>query len=353
MALQVLSYDLLEGDYLTALDHPNNIVITEEMAMKYFGVPRPMGEFLTLNGGRTLQITGILAPIPEYSQLQFDCLISFSSYDLPEGYVPLTSWTWAGFLTYIVVEPNVDVNNLKIKLDKLVAEHVSQITSALTIETFIQPVKDIYLGSSGIVDDLDSNIQAGNPFTIYSLGVVAILILLIGGFNFMNLTAATFMNRGKEIGVRKVMGANKKSLMVRLLSDTTLICIIAIVLAFLWAYLIYYFLRGYLGWDFATDFNDILFFLPFIFVITIVLGIISGLYPSLQLAKFNMVQSLKGQLVRGRGMASGIRASMVVAQFCISVALIVATVVIHTQINFMREKGHHEAFHRRHGQLLQ
>jgi putative ABC transport system permease protein len=339
MALQVLSYDLLEGDYLTALDHPNNIVITEEMAMKYFGVPRPMGEFLTLNGGRTLQITGILAPIPKNSHLQFDCLISFSSYDLPEGYVPLTSWTWAGFLTYIVVEPNVDVNNLKIKLDKLVAEHVSQITSALTIETFIQPVKDIYLGSSGIVDDLDSNIQAGNPFTIYSLGVVAILILLIGGFNFMNLTAATFMNRGKEIGVRKVMGANKKSLMVRLLSDTTLICIIAIVLAFLWAYLIYYFLRGYLGWDFATDFNDILFFLPFIFVITIVLGIISGLYPSLQLAKFNMVQSLKGQLVRGRGMASGIRASMVVAQFCISVALIVATVVIHTQINFMREKA--------------
>ncbi len=339
MMLKVLSYELLEGDHLTALDHPNNIVITEEMGMKYFGVPRPMGEFLTLNGGRTLQITGILAPIPKNSHLQFDALISFSSYDLPEGYVPLTSWTWAGFLTYIVVEPNVDVNQLNTKLDELVAEHVSQITSALTIETFIQPVKDIYLGSGGIVDDLDSNIKAGNPFTIYSLGVVAVLILMIGGFNFMNLTAATFMNRGKEIGVRKVMGANKKSLVLRLLTDTILICIIAIFLAFLWAYMIYNFLRGYLGWDFATDINDVLFYLPFIFVITVVLGIISGLYPSIQLAKFNTVQSLKGQLVCGRGMASGIRVSLVVVQFCISVGLIVSTVVIHSQINFMREKA--------------
>jgi putative ABC transport system permease protein len=339
MMLEVLSYDLLEGDPLTALDHPNTIVITEQIGMKYFGVPRPMGEFLTLNGGRTLQITGILAPIPKNSHLQFDCLISFSSYDLPEGYVPLTSWTWAGFLTYIVLEPNVDINNLKTKLDELVAYQVSQVTSALTIETFIQPVEDIYLGSSGIVDDLDSNIKAGNPFTIYSLGVVAVLVLLIGGFNFMNLTAATFMNRGKEIGVRKVMGANKKSLVLRLLSDTILICIIAIFLAFLWAYMIYYFLRGYLGWDFTTNFNDILFYLPFILVITIVLGIISGLYPSIQLTKFNTVQSLKGQLIRGGGMASGIRASLVVVQFCISVGLIVATVVIHSQISFMREKA--------------
>lgn len=294
MMLQMLSYDLLEGDSLTALDGPNKIVITEDIAMKYFGEPRPMGEFLTLNGGRTLQITGILAPIPKNSTLQFDCLISFSSYDLPAGYSPLTSWFWAGFLTYIEVESNVDIINLKVKLDELVDAHVSPFTSTLTIEPFIQPVKDIYLGSSGIVDDLDSNIKAGNPFTIYSLGVVAILILLIGGFNFMNLTAATFINRGKEIGVRKVMGANKKSLMLLLLSDTILISIIATFLALLWAYLIYDFLRGYLGWDFATDFNDILFYLPFFFVLTIVIGIISGLYPALQLTKFNTIQSLKG-----------------------------------------------------------
>ncbi len=339
MMLQVLSYDLLEGDPLTALDHPNTVVITEEMAMKYFGTPRPMGEFLTLNGGRTLQVTGILAPIPKNSHLQFDCLISFSSYDLPAGYVPLTSWTWAGFLTYIVVEPHADVSHLKTKLDDLVAEHVSQITSALTIETFIQPVSDVYLGSSGVVDDLDSNIRVGNPFTIYSLGVVAVLILLIGGFNFMNLTTATFMNRGKEMGVRKVMGANRKSLILRLLSDTVLICLVSIILAFLWAYTGYSFLKGYLGWDFVVDVSDILLYLPIIFVITIVLGIISGLYPSVQLAKFNTVQSLKGQLTRGRGMASGIRASLVVVQFCISVGLIVATVVIHSQINFIRDKA--------------
>ena len=337
LMLEVFSFELLSGDCSNALDEPNSIVMTEELALKYFGNPRPIGELIRMNDEKVLRVTGILAPIPKNSHLQFDFLISFPTYTIPEGYrSDLSSWTWAGFLTYILVEPNTNISSLTEKFDLLFEKRIGP---NLKIETNIQQLHDIYLGSRGIVDDLNSHIQAGSSFTIYSLGVISILILLIGGFNFMNLTVATSLNRGREVGLRKVLGANKKSLVLQFLFDTVLISILALVLAIVWSFVVYLYLRAYLGWDLSSSLNDILFYLPFIIVFCILLGIISGLYPSFLLAGFNTLSALKGRLIHGKGIASNVRIGLVVVQFCISIGLIATTFIVTTQIEYMRAKS--------------
>ncbi len=334
--LEIMSFELLAGDLYRALDEPNSVVISQELAQKYFGQNRPLGELLEMNGERSLRVTGILKSIPKNSHLNFDFLISFSTYQVPPGYASdLTSWTWAGFLTYAKLKEGVDPARVSEKVNDYINDQIN--STSRVIQTHLQPLKDIYMGSGNLTDDLNSNLRSGNRFTTYSLGVVSILILLIACFNFTNLSVAISFNRMREMGLRKVLGAQRKTLWLQLISDSLLISFASLGLSSIWIFLATKFLIKGLGWNFVPSFETMVPHLPIIIGGTLVLAILSGAYPALLLSRVNSVNALKGTTKTRGGLK--LKYGLVVTQFFISIGLITSTLVIIKQLNHVRNQN--------------
>ena len=336
--LDIFSFGLKSGNSATALDLPNSIVMTEAMARKYFGDADPLGQNIIMNNEVPLKVTGILDPVPANSHIQFDFLISFLTYRVPPGVVAdLSSWRWLGFITYVELVNNVNPGGVQNKINKVIADNTSP--GQLPHKSQMQPLKDIYLGSAGLVDDLSSPLQAGNKFSIYSFAVIAFLILLIAGFNFFNMTSASLIKRGREIGLRKVLGAQKGKLVSQLLYESVILSLISLILAYVISIVIFVNFGDAIGWNPAVNWNMIMLILPVSFVVALLLGVFTGLYPALFLSNIKTVTALKGKTGIGKGKGSRLRNGLIVAQFCISIGLIVATIVITKQINHMREQN--------------
>ena len=335
--LEMFSFPLLEGNESTALDQPNTIVLTEEMAAKYFGNSNPMGETLIMNNDISLKVTGVLAPIPANSHLQFDFLVSFSTYVVPEGYFSdLTSWSWLGFLSYLQLEESADPAALQGKLQQLYEENTSANRASYAFH--VQPLENIYLGSTGLVDDLASNVQSGNQFTIYALAIVAMLILLIASFNFMNLSIAVAVSRGKEIGMRKVLGANRSGLVTQLLTESAGLALLSLLFAYILSWLIFPYLKDALEWQFSIDAAQVLLSLPFAIAMTVFIGIVAGFYPALILSGHKVVNALKHHAKNNLRSGAGLRKVLIAFQFCISIALIAATIVMTRQVQYLSDQ---------------
>lgn len=333
--LEILQFDLLSGDPNTALDQPNSIVITEAMALKYFNDPNPIGATLELNNSTALNITGILANIPDNSHLNFDFLISFPTYTIPDGYASdLTSWSWLGFLTYVELKPNTDPRQfeagLKQHFRELNPEHPD------VMLPIVQNLSDIYLGSSTMADDLASHIRSGNRFNVKALLTIAILILIIAGFNFSNLSHALSFNRRKTTGVRKILGANRKGILIQLLTESLLLSFLAVVLAFGLIFSLFPTISKIMMWEFNFGFSEIEAAVPALLVVGLVLGIVAGLYPAINLAKIDVIKSLKGHLNTGRPNPLQLKHILLTLQFAISIGLISATFIMTKQINHLR-----------------
>ena len=336
--LEIFSFELLSGDIGTALDQPNSIVMTEQMASRYFTNSSPVGELITMNGEMVLEVTGILKQVPANSHIDFDYLVSFSTYRVPDGYTSnLTSWRWLGFLTYVELVEGTDPAVFQSKLDQIYLDQTRQGSKPYRSE--VQALPDIYLSSTGMTDDLASPLKAGNKLTIYALAMVATLIMLIAGFNFMNLTTAISVNRGKEVGLRKIMGANKLKIIFQLLTESMLIAITSLVFAVAIVLIFQPYLTGLLGWNIEVDSLELIYMSPVLLIAVVLLGFISGSYPSILLAKSDTIAALKNNLKVGKGLASSLRNTLVVLQFGISLTLIAATLVITRQINFMRDQS--------------
>lgn len=335
--LDIFSFSLKAGNPSTALDAPNSIVITQDMARKYFDKSEPVGQSLIMNNELPLRVTGILNPVPANSHIQFDFLISFSTYKVPPGVVAdLSSWRWLGFITYVKLANGTNPANVQNKIDNLIAENTS--TGQIPHKSQIQSLKNIYLGSNNLVDDLASPLKSGNESSIYSFVVIAFLILLIAGFNFFNLTTAAFVNRSKEIGIRKVLGVPKSKLVMQMLFESVILSIVSLVIAYLISFIIISDMADILGWIPVIDWNKVIYLLPVSFAITAILGILAGLYPSFYLSGIRTVSALKGRIRLGRRKGLKLRNSLIVLQFCISIGLIASTLVITSQINYMREQ---------------
>lgn len=335
--LEIFSFSLTEGDRNTALDLPNSIVLTQTMARKYFGNANPIGQTLTMNNNHDLKVTGILAPVPDNSHLQFDFLVSFSTYEIPEGYLSdLTSWSWLGFLSFLELNPGANPGELQAKLRQLYEANTSE--NRADYQFYVQALGDVYLGSAEWVDDLASNLQIGNRFNIYALGIVAILILLIASFNFMNLSIAVSVSRGKEIGLRKMLGANKGGLVAQLLVESVVLAVISLALAYLLSWIVFPYLGELLAWRFSIDWTQVLYSLPIVFAMTILLGITAGLYPAFMLSGRNAILALKNNVKNSLSSGANLRKVLIAFQFCISIALIAATIVITRQIQYLSDQ---------------
>jgi len=333
--LNILDFKLLIGDRLTALDLPNSMVITEETALKFFkSTEHAIGNSLSHND-QAYKITGVLMDVPENSHLQFDILISMATITSEN---PEFNDRWgSNFLnTYLVLESDVDLNNLESKFDDFLIRHMENETITDYYKLFLQPLNKVHLGSTDIEHDYNNHRKFnGSYLDVFTL--VGIFILIIASVNFMNLTTARSSHRWKEIGVRKSVGAQKSQLFLQFMSESILLSFLALIFGFLLNLLFIPLLNGFIDRQLTMlTLFDNSFTLLAIVVVSLTLGLVAGLYPSLYMTAFKTANVLKGgQKTTNKSI---FKSSLIIVQFGLAVAMIVSTLIVIRQLNFMKNK---------------
>ena len=340
-AFSVFTWPLLRGDAKHLLDAPYNVVLTESAAIKYFGNADPVGQTMLINGQQKAAVTGIMKDIPYNSHLRVSMIFSMATLIQP-GIGWDTNWTHFGFYTYLLLQPGVDPAKFSAKLPAFINANVEQSQSKYTLS--IEPLKKVYLYGKPRGHRTGSS-ESGSIGNIYIFSIIAAFVLFIACFNFINLTTAFSLKRTREIGVRKVLGASKKQLVLQFFMDAVLLCLIAFVIALVLATLLLPLFNRLTGTIIATGVFENLYYIAGLLAIAVLVGLLSGIYPALFLSGFKPISSLKGQFASGSG-GLMLRKSLVVTQFAISIILIISTVVVYNQLDFMQnqqlgfEKGH-------------
>ncbi len=338
--VEVFDLSFIKGNPQTALTQPDAIVLTEEMALRYFGDEDPLGKTLQDDTDkRLLTVTGIIENFPFATHLQFDYLISMSTFNKYTNRNLLESRSWAGFYNYVLLNEQVSRSEVEsaipefmVKFYEAKGENRSEILAGRKIH--LQPVTAIHLHS-----DLEKEMGAnGNLLYVYILTIAALFTLLIASVNFINMATAQAFNRLKEVGVRKVAGARTGQLFRQFLGEAFLLILLAALLTLIVlkpAIPYYNELTGkrILFSELLTPAN-ILFMAAFTGLITI----IAGVYPAWFISGFDPVVFLKGGKAKG-SMVISVRKGLLIFQFSASVFLIFGTVVIHQQIRYFRNKA--------------
>lgn len=326
----VFSFKLLKGNPNKVLSEPNSVVITESTAKKYFGKQDPIGQVLLVNNRLNYTITGLMEDVPSNSHFQFDFMGSFSS--LPASKEQI--WWSANYQTYVLLQPNADINVVADKTNTIVKKALaSEVTNPgdYVKYNFIS-LNDIYLRS-----DFDEAEIVGNIQYVYLFGVIALLIVAIACINYINLATARAADRAKEVGIRKVVGAMKNQLFIQFIGESMIITFISFSVAFVLAEL------GLSGFNMLTGKSfhmmDLLRpeFIGLCFITATVIALIAGSYPALAITAFKPVSILKGNF-KTSSKGIWLRQSLVIFQFSISIVMIVGTIIILKQVNYLQNK---------------
>ncbi|HEY6974949.1 MAG TPA: FtsX-like permease family protein [Chitinophagaceae bacterium] len=328
----VFTVRLERGDIRTALQKPNSIVLTNETAKKYFGSANPIGKTLEINSfGRsfTVEVAAIAKDIPSASHFNFNSIVSLRVFgDL--------SSLWSSHMcqSYLLLNNNASVASLEKKFTGFVDKYIINNPRADGKNVIhLQPLTDIHLHSN-LVGEIGIN---GNITFIYVFAGVALFILLIACFNFTNLTTARSLTRAKEVGLRKVVGADKKQLLSQFLIETTLFALIALLIAIALAWLVLPLFNQLSSRQLTLDFsNNYSLYLLLVSLVTGV-GLVAGLYPAVVLTAFKPVEVLKGKFIRNSKGVS-FRKILVTLQFAVSIALIASTILVSNQLDFLKNK---------------
>ncbi len=329
---RVFSFKLIEGDPRKALEEPNSVVITEDMAEKYFEDQDPLGKILRWQGAVNLTVTGIVQNVPVNSHFQFDFLGSFATLRrLYGGNLP-RDWYWNPCWTYLLLREGIDPMALQERFPGLVQKYFpDSIKDKVVIK--LQPLTDIHLFSH-----LDYEISPNSDISyVYIFSAIAVFVLLIACINFMNLATARSANRGREAGMRKALGAYRGQLVRQFLGESLLLCAAAALLAAILVEIVLPAFNAFSGKTLATDYFSDGRLLVGLALITLVVGFLSGLYPAFFLSGFDPVKVLKGTLERG-SKSIAFRKILVVVQFAISIVLIIGTLISFQQLDFLRNK---------------
>lgn len=342
----VFSWPLIKGDPNSALTSPFSMVITESFAKKYFGDEEPIGKVLRFNDTHDYTVTGLVKDVPLNSHFVFDALCSFQTlYSTIEKDSPiLTEWLSFNFMTYLLLEEGADYRELEKKFPALLERHAGEQMRkmGMTTEFFLQPLKEIRLYSPG-------RRGTGPIVYIYIFSAVALFILLIACFNFMNLSTARASKRALEVGIRKVMGADRRRLILQFLTDALLFSLMAMVLALILAEIALPALGSLIGSPLDLNVIEIPWLLPGLIGLTLFTALLAGSYPAFLLTAFQPIKVLKGNLKSGAS-GSRMRRILVVAQFVISITFIIGTFLIMNQLNYMKNK--HPGFDKEHVAVL-
>ncbi|MCW3119312.1 MAG: transporter permease [Chitinophagaceae bacterium] len=329
----IFSFKLLKGNTATILKAPNQIVLTETSARKYFGKENPIGKSLQINNDKDYIVSGITEDCPANSQIKFDMIASWSS--LTDPLYTHESWADASYYTYLLLKSPEMIKILEAKIPGYFKAQNKDygVAGKNYLNIRIQPMEDVHLRS--IVDGgMEPN---GDIRYIYIFSIIAVLILIIACANYINLTTARASDRAKEVGLRKVIGASRWQLFFQFIGESLIMVLVALLISLSLAYL---FLPEF---NFIADkqlsMSALVTAAPLItvFALLILIGFLGSVYPALVLSGFNPLKTLKGIT----GVASsgiGLRKSLIVVQFFISTCLILGTLVIHNQLEFIRNK---------------
>jgi len=326
----IFDYKFVSGNPETTLDEMNAVVITESTSKRYFGEKNPIGQNIKFETNLILQVTGVIKDVPYQSHLTFDFIASISSLrSVYGGKLPQT-WVWNPCWTYLELNDKVNPVALESEFPDYIQKYFFDAEKD-NISLYLQPLTDIHLKS-----DLDYEISPNNDMTsIYILSIIAIFLLVIAIINYMNLATATSSGRSKEIGIKKVNGAYQGQLVLQFIGESILLTYFALTIAVILIEILLPVFNEFTG-KFIL-FSDLIKWQNIIVVLGLgaVIGTISGIYPAFFLASFQPLEVLKSS--KTTGTKSGIaRKVLVVLQFTISISLIIGTIVIRDQLNYMQ-----------------
>ncbi|MDE3185045.1 MAG: ABC transporter permease [Bacteroidota bacterium] len=331
---KIFTYPFLQGDPATALTEPNSIVLTKSEADKYFGENKPAVGKTLRSVYDVYKVTGVIKDIPRNSHLRFDMLISWTS--LPKNFNGGND-NWGNFnnFTYVLLKPGTSAAAFNKKLVPMYEKYMAPLFAQFNVKMHygVQPITEIHLHSK-LQNEPE---EVGSMSYIWIFSAVAFFMILIASINYMNLTTARSARRAKEIGIRKVLGSNRKRLVFQFLSESVLTALGAVVLSFLLVLLLlpaFNSLSGkYFSW--RTLFQP--FNLVLLLAIGLVTGLVGGSYPAFYLSSFKPVKVLKGGLSKASGNIN-LRRTLVVIQFAISMIMLICTWVVYSQLSYVRNK---------------
>ncbi|MGB2905484.1 MAG: ABC transporter permease [Candidatus Aminicenantaceae bacterium] len=330
----LFSFPFLKGDPAHALDSPESLVISASMAEKYFGDTDPIGQTLRMQGKHEFQVTGVVADSPVNSHVHFSFAASFQY--VTDELVGYSMDEWGAFsdlFTYVLLPTGMQPADLSLQIEGFMMRH-GDYPPGIDRRVFLQPLTSIHL-KSHLDGELEQNTHISN---LIILGTIGLFLLLIACINYINLATASSAKRAREVGLRKVLGAEKTRLIRQFLTESVLIAMLALLLSLFLVELTLPTFSALVGtpvnMSFAKDFG----FLLGIALLTLAVGIFSGLYPALFLSGYQPVKVLKGTPYGGRGSAhqGWLRKGLVVAQFALSILLIVGTLLVNQQLHYLR-----------------
>jgi putative ABC transport system permease protein len=337
---RLFTYNFKEGNAATALNEPNTVVISDEIARKIFGNEPALNKTLHINsntnGEYDFKITGVFTPAKTPSHIDARFIMSMKGGDVGQWMSHLTDMVNNNlFFAYLLLKPGTDPNKLQAKFDAFIKKHAGDDLkgSGRSRRQYLTPIRDIHLYAND-----EGNVTPGGSLSyLYILLSIALVTLLIACVNFMNLSTARSSKRALEIGVRKVLGAEQRSLIKQFLCEAVLIALMAFIIAIAGSFLLLPLFEDVSGKVFSFSVNQYIGLLAGFLLITIAAGFIAGLYPAFYLSAFKPVTVLKGKFSNSLAAVS-FRKVLVVFQFVISVALIVASAAINNQMKYLRNQ---------------
>jgi len=337
---RLFTYEFIEGNPRTCLDAPNTVVINEEIAKKLFGNEPALDKIIKIssntNGDTSFTITGVFRPLKKPTQIDARFFISMKGGGIEQFIKSQTDMAGNNmFQTFLLLKPGANAMALEAKFPAFVDKHIGAVLKSIGFykKQFLIPLKDMHL-----YPGMSTNISSvGSRASLYILGSIALFTLLLACINFMNLSTARSSKRSSEVGIRKVLGAEKHSLIKQFVGESILLSFIALAFAFGIALLTLQFFSYISGTTLTIDLSSQWPLLLGFLIIAVITGLLAGSYPAFYLSSFIPVKVLKGGFTSSLS-AIALRKGLVVFQFIISVALIIASVVINKQMHYMRTK---------------
>ncbi|MFN8207971.1 MAG: ABC transporter permease [Bacteroidales bacterium] len=324
---KLFSFQLLQGEADKLLRDPGSIVISAQMAEKYFGKENPLGKTLEVNNAGVFQVSGVMAKMPANSTLQGDFLLPFDYMKKSMWYSE--EWGNNSIWTYVRLKQGSSVDEVNKKLTAVVKEHNPDTQTDFLLFPFTRVHLYSYFGYDH---------SPGGILNVYIFSVIALLVLIIACINFMNLGTAKASTRAKEIGLRKVSGAQRKNLVIQFFGESFLMSFVSMLVAFIITGLLLQPFNLISGKDFSESVLLTPVFLCGALIITVFAGFLAGIYPAIVLSAFRPVKTMRGDL--SMGMKGGwFRKSTVIVQFALSILLITSTIVIYRQLSFMQSQA--------------
>lgn len=332
--LRMFSLSFIRGDSLTALDNKNGLILTESLARKYFGDEDPIGKAVQINRRYDFAVTGVIRDVPHNSHLEFRFLAPFPmlvQFWQERGMqLDLTSWGTRAFAAYAMLKKGVSLNDFNEKVRTFQSSH----SDNEPVDLYLQPITDIHLHSDGIQPALHGQ---GNMSYVYFFSIIAVFVLVIACINFMNLTTARSAGRAKEVGLRKVVGAPRTQLVRQFFCESMVMTFLSLLFALVLVELFLPVFGELTGREITPGLRTSFMLWGGAAGISLIAGILAGLYPSLFLSSFQPADVLKGSLQSG-GKRGAFRRALVVTQFTLSILLMVSTIVVSRQLAYMRHK---------------